>query len=668
MMGKVGRNAPCPCGSGKKYKHCCERKQDVVFLNEVITQEALQLQQELFEYSLTHYGDALSDFIFQQIQHLPIVDEEEQETFMLYVTQWAIFCAPILNGRTVFEHYVQTRGPKIKRASTRNLLRSWTKEVPSFARVVGRETNVIVVEDIFTGEQKRVTLQDGMTIEIGSLIVGLLVSLGSTYTFFLSLLELEQEKADFLVERLRRKQEQANEPLHEWIATSFPELLHECFGSSLPEDFEIDDLQWDDPIHQQTAHLLKEKMDRIHGQGPLTNIALVLWRTYCELVHPTIKKPELYAAALHYLIVATFFPYKVATQKDIAEHYGVSSSSLSAKYREVEEVLADFLQQVYDKLEELELEDDDWDEEDWEDEPVSFSPQRSRLAMERELRQLERVIEGKDFSSIAEANEYIQRALQSGKKPVVALSPKDEAQELLYQAFEEMDRKKRLDLAYRALEIYPNSPDAYNILGDESASLETAANYYRQGMLAGEKDLGRRFFRENKGHFWGIVETRPYMRAKANYAQALWQLGEKEKAIEQYEQLLQLNPNDNQGIRYMLLPAYIELGKYDEAEELMDQYDEATAMMDYNRLLVSYLKYGLHEELGDLLEEAITSNPHVIDYLLKKKRLPKEDPLFFSFGDDTEAVMYAKAHIHLWQRERELLEWLRETTRMLWKK
>ncbi len=23
---KVGRNAPCPCGSGKKYKHCCLNK------------------------------------------------------------------------------------------------------------------------------------------------------------------------------------------------------------------------------------------------------------------------------------------------------------------------------------------------------------------------------------------------------------------------------------------------------------------------------------------------------------------------------------------------------------------------------------------------------------------------------------------------------------------
>jgi SEC-C motif len=27
-MAKVGRNEPCPCASGKKYKHCCEKKAD----------------------------------------------------------------------------------------------------------------------------------------------------------------------------------------------------------------------------------------------------------------------------------------------------------------------------------------------------------------------------------------------------------------------------------------------------------------------------------------------------------------------------------------------------------------------------------------------------------------------------------------------------------------
>jgi tetratricopeptide (TPR) repeat protein len=27
-MPKIGRNAPCPCGSGKKYKHCCRDKDE----------------------------------------------------------------------------------------------------------------------------------------------------------------------------------------------------------------------------------------------------------------------------------------------------------------------------------------------------------------------------------------------------------------------------------------------------------------------------------------------------------------------------------------------------------------------------------------------------------------------------------------------------------------
>jgi preprotein translocase subunit SecA len=25
LADKIGRNAPCPCGSGKKYKNCCAK-------------------------------------------------------------------------------------------------------------------------------------------------------------------------------------------------------------------------------------------------------------------------------------------------------------------------------------------------------------------------------------------------------------------------------------------------------------------------------------------------------------------------------------------------------------------------------------------------------------------------------------------------------------------
>ncbi len=48
-MTKIGRNSPCPCGSGKKYKRCCQQK------------EAEFREQELptgrFRYESGSYGD-----------------------------------------------------------------------------------------------------------------------------------------------------------------------------------------------------------------------------------------------------------------------------------------------------------------------------------------------------------------------------------------------------------------------------------------------------------------------------------------------------------------------------------------------------------------------------------------------------------------------------------
>ena len=42
-MPKVGRNDPCPCGSGKKYKKCCELKEYAE------QQKAIQEENEAWE-------------------------------------------------------------------------------------------------------------------------------------------------------------------------------------------------------------------------------------------------------------------------------------------------------------------------------------------------------------------------------------------------------------------------------------------------------------------------------------------------------------------------------------------------------------------------------------------------------------------------------------------
>ena len=47
-MGKIGRNSPCPCGSGKKYKKCCEKKEAEM--------KTSQLPPGHFQYEAGSYG------------------------------------------------------------------------------------------------------------------------------------------------------------------------------------------------------------------------------------------------------------------------------------------------------------------------------------------------------------------------------------------------------------------------------------------------------------------------------------------------------------------------------------------------------------------------------------------------------------------------------------
>lgn len=124
------------------------------------------------------------------------------------------------------------------------------------------------------------------------------------------------------------------------------------------------------------------------------------------------------------------------------------------------------------------------------------------------------------------------------------------------------------------------------------------------------------------------------MRAKLNYAISLAEIGDNNGAIQQYTELLELNPNDNQGVRYLLLEAYLEDGQYKKAKSLMEQYDgESTAHFNYNRVLLEYMTSGPTKNATNLLKEAKNQNPHVIDYLTGKKKIPRVQPDYIGFGD-----------------------------------
>ncbi len=86
----------------------------------------------------------------------------------------------------------------------------------------------------------------------------------------------------------------------------------------------------------------------------------------------------------------------------------------------------------------------------------------------------------------------------------------DEAQELICQAWESDDPIERIELAELALKKSEDCVGASVLLAEESAdSLLQALTHYQKGVEAGERALGKRTFEQDKGHFWGLLETRP---------------------------------------------------------------------------------------------------------------------------------------------------------------
>jgi len=86
---KVGRNDPCPCGSGKKYKRCCLEQQSRVYSYWLQQRSASdQLTQDMLEFAESKFGEeieaAWEDF---NATDLPIPSDAysaEQQIFMPY--------------------------------------------------------------------------------------------------------------------------------------------------------------------------------------------------------------------------------------------------------------------------------------------------------------------------------------------------------------------------------------------------------------------------------------------------------------------------------------------------------------------------------------------------------------------------------------------------------
>ena len=266
-------------------------------------------------------------------------------------------------------------------------------------------------------------------------------------------------------------------------------------------------------------------------------------------------------------------------------------------------------------------------------------------------------------ASLDELNALLAHYLAAGMESAPPSGALEQAQFLVYDAWEAPSPRRRAALAHQALELSPDCADAYLLLADDAETIAESKSLLADAIAAGARAIGAELEQlVANSSMWLAIETRPYLRALDALASLEWETGDRQAALARGWELLRLNPNDNQGIRYVQLHRLLVAGTLEDIDRMLASYaDESSAAWVFSRALHLYRSRGAGPDADAALRVAKRANRHVVPYLLGERALPDELPEYIGFGDETEAAAYVSEALMVWVDTPAALEWLAST-------
>ncbi len=233
------------------------------------------------------------------------------------------------------------------------------------------------------------------------------------------------------------------------------------------------------------------------------------------------------------------------------------------------------------------------------------------------------------------------------------------AQAALYAIDDLAPRAEREAQAHLALTICPLCADAYSTLAAGAKTSARARDLFALGVVAAELALGADNMARHRGRFWFYLDSRPYLRARFGLAMQFVALGDDIVAISHFKALLDLNPGDNQGVRYPLLAALLRLDDDEGVATLLEAIgEEGSLAWVYTRALIGFRRRGGdHPEVEALGRGALAANPYVPTLLTLGSPVSRP-ALFVAMGGPDDAADFVLHYGDAWRATLGAVAWL----------
>ena len=264
---------------------------------------------------------------------------------------------------------------------------------------------------------------------------------------------------------------------------------------------------------------------------------------------------------------------------------------------------------------------------------------------------LQEFLEKNNVKDINEANEKLQEFIKMYNNGEIEYknTPPDEAYEILEEAQYAKNEKEAIKLAKKA---YKKSSDCFDVIlfqCDLEENVIKRMKLLNDGLKFEKNRLTNEkyFDKENIGHFYGIFETRPYIRGLSIKAEYLLEEGKLRQAANICKEVLRLNENDNLGVRCLLMAIYATLEEEKSMLDLYKKYPEEDLEMLFP-LFAIYYKSGNDKKALEYLKRIDKCNSNFVKYFNGTiKQSKKVSSGYYSRGDSSEIFMYLDRYIYL---------------------
>ncbi|MBI2938534.1 MAG: tetratricopeptide repeat protein [Thaumarchaeota archaeon] len=220
----------------------------------------------------------------------------------------------------------------------------------------------------------------------------------------------------------------------------------------------------------------------------------------------------------------------------------------------------------------------------------------------------------------------------------------------------------------KIIESSPHAFDAYSQLAYilwECKQTKEAIELLKEGFSKAKELFPKGFVLGASKLPWGVLENRPFLRMYGSLGVRYWDLGDFTAAKKIFEDIVEMNPDDNQGVRELLCSCYFELGDKESVLKLCEMYeDDAMPAIMFGRVLVLFRFGRLDEARRALLEAAKYSGNVAMEIMKNKHKAVKTSkPAYIVSGSPYEAQLYWHEFGRHWQETLGAVEFVRREAR-----